>query len=197
MTSMSYRPIFIFFWSGYYHHLISLYKSLGLIFQQADFSYSFSSLFSSTNRITATMVYNGNSGRAGFSKPSSFGGSNKDPDALASTLQRLWVAVLFICSTAQLVLCHIITIFHAIPIWRSTNISNTVFRDWAVQAKPRGFLAKFCGMDTAWQDYIRSVLLPLLSVVCTAPEAVIMNHPMEEILGTFYEPIKSCTKIHE
>ena len=63
-------------------------------------------------------------------------------------------------------------------------MSNTVFRDWAVQAKPRGFLAKCCGLDTAWQDYIHSVLLPLLSAVCTAPEEDVMDHPMEEILGT-------------
>jgi len=156
------------------------------MFRQADFSYSFSSLLTSADislrRITTTIIYNGSSGRAGVSKPSSLGGSNKDLGVLASTIQRVWVAGLFIFSTAQLLLCYIITIFHAIPIWRSTNISNTVFRAWAVQTEPHGFLAKCCGMDTAWQDYIRFVLLPLISAVCTAPEEDVMNHPMEEIL---------------
>lgn len=130
------------------------------------------------------MIYNGGSGRAGVSKPSSLGGDRKNLEWLASTIQRAWATGLFICLTVQLLLCYIITIFHAVPIWRSTSISNTVFRDWAVQTKACGFLAKWCGMDVAWQNYIHSVLLPLLSAVCTAPEEDIMNHPMEEILGT-------------
>jgi hypothetical protein len=132
------------------------------------------------------MIYNGGSGRAGVSKPSSLGGGSKNLElpVLASTIQRAWATGLFICLMVQLMLCYIITIFHAIPIWRSTSISNTVFRDWAVQTKACGFLAKWCGMDVAWQNYVYSVLLPLLSAVCTAPEEDIMNHPMEEILGT-------------
>jgi len=184
MTSMTYQQ----FWSGYYSHLISLYKSLGIMFRPADFSYSFSSLFLSTNiylrRITTTMIYNGRSGRAGISKPSSLGGSGKNQGVLVSTIQSVWVTGLFICLTVQLLLCYIITLFHAVPIWRSASIPSTVFRDWAVQTKPRGFLVKLCGMDVAWQDYIHSVLLPLLSAVCTAPEEDVMNHPMEELLGT-------------
>jgi hypothetical protein len=131
------------------------------------------------------MIYNGGSGRAGVSKPSSLGGSSKNLELLASTIQRAWATGLFICLTAQLLLCYIITIFHAVPIWRSTSIPSTVFRDWAVQTKARGFLAKWCGMDVAWQNYIHSVLLPLLSAVCTAPEEDVMNYPIEEILGTF------------
>jgi hypothetical protein len=95
---------------------------------------------------------------------------------------------LFIRLTFQLLLCYAITLFHALPIWRSTSIPNIFFRDWATQTKPHGSLAKWCGMDAAWQDYIHSVLLPfllpLLSAVCTAPQEDIMNHPIEEILGT-------------
>ena len=174
--------------SGYYSHLISLYKSLGIRLRQADFSYSFSSLFLSTNvysrRITTTMIYNGGSGRAGISKPSSLGGGSKNLGLLASTIQRAQATGLFICLTVQLLLCYIISIYHAVPVWRSNSVSSTVFRDWAVQTKPCGFLAKWCGMDVAWQNYISSVLLPLLSALCTAPEDDVMNHPMEEILGT-------------
>lgn len=163
------------FQGGYYPHLISLYTSLGIIFRQADFSYSFSSLTPfSTNvqerRITTTTIYNGGSGRAGVSKPSSL-------DRTFTTPTRL-----FIYLTVQLLLCYMITLFHSVPIWRSTSIPSTVFRDWAVQTKPRGFLAKWCGLDTAWQNYIQSVLLPLLSAVCTAPEDDVMTCPMEEIL---------------
>jgi hypothetical protein len=158
------------------------------MFRQADFSYSFSSLFLSTNvysrRVTTTIIYNGGSGRAGLSKPSSLGGSSKNLEVLALTIQRAWTTGLFVCLTVQLLLCYIITLFHALPICRSTSIPSTVFRDWAVQTKPHGCLAKWCGMDAAWQDYIHSVLLPLLSAMCTAPEDDVMNYPMEEILGT-------------
>ena len=174
-----------YFWSGYYPHLISLYRSVGIMFREADFSYSFSSLFFSTDvyrRITATMIYNGSSGRAGVGKPSSFSVSRKQ-GVLASTIQRVWATALFICSTAQLLLCFIITLSHAVPICRPTSIPNIVFQDWAIQTKPRGFLAKCCGMDIAWQDYIHFVMVPLLSALCTAPEEDVMNHPMEEILG--------------
>jgi microfibrillar-associated protein 1 len=130
------------------------------------------------------MIYNGASGRAGVSKPSSLGGGSKNPELLASMIQRVQATGLFVCMTVQLLLCYIISIFYAVPIWRSASISSTVFRDWAVQTKPRGFLAKWSGMDVAWQNYISSVLLPLLSALCTAPEEDVMNHPMEEILGT-------------
>jgi microfibrillar-associated protein 1 len=139
------------------------------------------------------MIYNGGSGRAGVSKPSSLSGSSKNIEVLASTMQRIWATGLFICLTAQLVLCYIITLFYAVPVWRSTSIPNTVFRNWAVQTKPRGLLAKWCGMDVAWQDYIHSVLLPLLSAVCTAHEDDVMNLPMEEILGTSLCPINIFT----
>ncbi|KAF8807643.1 hypothetical protein BYT27DRAFT_7223445 [Phlegmacium glaucopus] len=172
------------FQGGYYSHLISFYESLGIMFRPADFTYSFSSLFLSPKlrRITTTMIYNGASGRAGVSKPSSLGGNSKNLGVFASTIQNVWATGLFICMTTQLLLCFIITLFHAVPIWRSTSAPSIVFRDWAVQTKPHGFLAKLCGMDVAWQDYIHSVLLPLLSAVCTAPEEDVMNHPMEEFL---------------
>jgi microfibrillar-associated protein 1 len=130
------------------------------------------------------MIYNGGSGRAGVGKHSSLGGTSKNLGVIASTAQRTWVTGLFIYLTAQLLLCYMITLLHAVPIWRSTSIPTTVFQDWAVQTKPTGFLAKWCGMDAAWQNYINSVLLPLLSAVCTAPEEDVMNCPIEEILGT-------------
>jgi len=79
-------------------------------------------------------------------------------------MQRVWATGLFICLTAQLVLCYTITLFYAVPVWRSTSTPNTVFRNWAVQTKPRGFLAKWCGMDVAWQDYIHSVFIA--SAIC-------------------------------
>lgn len=173
-------------WSGYYSHLITSYKSLGVVFRQADLSYYSSSLFVSKNLrrlITSTTIYNGVSGRAGVSKPSSLGGTRKTLGVLASAIQRVWVAGLFICLTAQLLLCYLITLLNAMPTWRSTSISSTLFRDWVAQTKPRGFLAKWRGMNAAWQDYINSVLLPMLSVVCTATEEDVMNYPVEEILG--------------
>jgi hypothetical protein len=51
--------------TGYYTQLIKLYRTLGLQFQETDFSYSFSSL-SQRNEgrsITTDFIYNGASGR--------------------------------------------------------------------------------------------------------------------------------------
>ena len=98
-----------------------------------------------SRRIATTTIYNGASGRAGVSKPSSLGGGSKKTNRTAciSDAESLGNG-LFICLTAQLLLCYMITIFHAVPIWRSTRIPNTVFRDWT---KARGSLAKWCGMN--------------------------------------------------
>ncbi|KAF8167858.1 splicing factor, Prp19-binding domain-containing protein [Crassisporium funariophilum] len=176
------------FQGGYYMHLIALYKKLGVVFRQADFSYSFSTLLPSTKlecqRITTTLIYNGGSGRAGVSKPSSFGGlvQTKIRGSSIALAQRIWATSLFLCLTIQLFLCYSITLFHAVPIWRSSKVSTSTFRGWTTKCRPRGPLARWSGMDTAWPDYVQTVLVPLLSAVCTAPEADIMNHPIEEIL---------------
>lgn len=38
-------------------------------------------------------------------------------------------------------------------------------------------------MQEAWGEYAFTVLLPLFSAVCTAPEDDVLRHPVEEFLG--------------
>lgn len=176
---------------GYYKNMIALYQSIGVKFRQADFSYSFSSLrFSSKlgrrdRKITTTMIYNGSSGRAGVSKPAALGNADKQDGFFQQTFQyQIWTTSLFILLTMQLILCYFITLFHSLPFWRPSNISTLTFQEWASQATPQSTLSSWLGLDAAWTDYIHSTLIPLLSAVCTAPAEDIMNHPMEEFLGT-------------
>ncbi|KAF8973825.1 splicing factor, Prp19-binding domain-containing protein [Flammula alnicola] len=175
------------FQGGYYANLIALYKSLGVKFRQADFSYSFSSLtFPATKwldrSITTTMIYNGGSGRAGVSMPSGFGTTSKNHGSSSTWVEKLWISGLFLYLTLQLIICYLITLFHSLPFWRSSEVPNLVFRDWASHTTPKGILAKMTGMDVAWKDYVQTVLIPLVSAVCTAPDTDVMSHPMEEIL---------------
>ena len=176
---------------GYYPQLIALYKSLGVAFRKADFSYSFSFLTPPTKdhgrKITATMIYNGGSGRAGVSMPSILNSQqSKNQSFLPSLLHKSWSTGLFVILTAQLLLCYVMTLFYSLPFWRSSKLSAMKFGDWAKNVAPNGMLAKWTGMDIAWQDYFQTVLLPLFSAVCTAPEMDIFNHPAEEFLGAYH-----------
>jgi len=175
---------------GYYKNLIALYKSLGVKFRQADFSYSFSFLRPAATKwddrtITTTMIYNGGSGRSGVSKPSNFGlgTTTEKPGHISRCTSSLGIYCLFLCSTIQLIFCYLFTLFHALPFRRPATTHDLVFKEWTLQIAPEGFLARLIGMDAAWKNYVHTVLVPLLSAVCTAPEADVMNHPVEEILG--------------
>ncbi|KAF8912905.1 hypothetical protein CPB84DRAFT_1759840 [Gymnopilus junonius] len=174
------------FQGGYYKNLIAFYRRLGVKFRQADFSYSFSSLSSPESRnraVTTTMIYNGGSGRSGVSKPSVLGGGLTEKKGTAAYfLQKLRISALFICLTAQLVLCYIITLYYAIPFWRPADIPNMKFRDWTVRATPNSLFFRMLGMETAWREYVQMVLIPLLSAICTSPEEDVLEYPVEEIL---------------
>lgn len=177
---------------GYYNNLIALYKTLGIKIRQADFSYSFSSLRSSATKwddrsITTTMIYNGGSGRSGVSRPSNLGRGTtvEKPGHILRWTSFLPIYCLFLCSTIQLLFCYLFTLFHALPFWRPATIHDLAFEEWTLRVAPEGFVARLIGMDAAWKDYVHTVLVPLLSAVCTTPEADVMNHPVEEILGMY------------
>ncbi|CAA7260012.1 unnamed protein product [Cyclocybe aegerita] len=176
------------FQGGYYTQLIALYRSLGVDFRQKNFSYSFSDLSPERKvhqrSITTSFIYNGASGRAGISKPSSLSPSplQKDPSTLLRHAWDIWTWLLYLGTALQVVFCYLITLYHALPFWRPRNIPDLTFRDWTSRAAPTSFIAKSVGMDTAWQDYIEMILIPLVSAVCTSPEDVVMDHPVEEIL---------------
>ncbi|KAJ3506168.1 hypothetical protein NLJ89_g7017 [Agrocybe chaxingu] len=176
------------FQGGYYTQLIALYRSLGVDFRQKNFSYSFSDLSpgrkTRQRSITTSFIYNGASGRAGISKPSGFSASplHKDATALLRHAWGTWTWLLYLGTTLQVVFCYLITIYHALPYWRPRNIPDLTFREWASRATPTNFIARLIRMDTAWQDYIEMMFIPLVSAVCTSPEDVVLDHPVEEIL---------------
>lgn len=176
------------FQGGYYPQLIALYKKLGVAFQEADFSYSFSLLFPPTStrvkQITATMIYNGNSGLGGLSMPSLLDEpyhSTKGRGLLVRAFTKAWTVGLFLYMTMCITVCFLRMLFLSVPIWRS-NDRKTSFAEWAEKTVPTNILARWTGMDSVWRDYTQTVLLPLFSAICTAPEHDIQRHPVEEFL---------------
>lgn len=128
--------------TGYYPQLIALYEHLGVQFREADFSYSFSTLFqpppvkrrssseTQTRRITSTMIYNGKSGREGVGIPSSFfppldttSQSSLIP-FLGFVVSRIQAYTLFAVSTILLLGFYLALVFHSLPL--HVNIPRTV-----------------------------------------------------------------------
>jgi microfibrillar-associated protein 1 len=180
--------------TGYYTQLIKLYKTLGLQFQETDFSYSFSSLsqWNEGRSITTDLIYNGASGRAGVAKPTAFvysadhnlqGVERQPPRYFARQAQNYLQFSVFIF---QYALCFLITLYHSLPFRRPSYLEDIIFRDWVDLVAPRSYLAQLSGMDAAWQSYVQMVLVPIFSAICTAPAVDVMNHPMEEFLGEFH-----------
>jgi len=104
-------------------------------FRQADFSYSF--FFSLSlkqipilGELRLPWFITGALAEQASVNPQVSAANSKSMEVLASTMQRVWATGLFICLTAQLVLCYTITLFYAVPVWRSTSTPNTVFRNW-------------------------------------------------------------------
>ncbi|RDB28555.1 hypothetical protein Hypma_015077 [Hypsizygus marmoreus] len=177
------------FQGGYYPQLIALYKRLGVAFRETDFSYSFSLLSPPTQtqprQINATTIYNGASGRGGLSMPSILDEHYyrvKDQGTLIRWVTRAWTVGLFVLMTVHITLCYLRMLFYVLPIWRTKKLEKTTFEEWAEQTVPTGVLARWTGMDIAWRDYTHTVLLPLFSAVCTAPERDVLRHPVEEFL---------------
>lgn len=138
------------------------------------------------------MIYNGGSGRSGLGMPAILDEPyhrTKGQSFVVRALTKAWTVGLFVLLTSNLVLCYLRMIFYALPIWRSKALERTTFEEWAAATVPTSFLARWTGMDLAWRDYTHTVLLPLFSAVCTAPEQDVLQHPVEEILGKFTPPI--------
>jgi hypothetical protein len=175
---------------GYYPQLIALYKQLGVAFREADFSYSFSLLSPPTStrarQITAMMIYNGSSGFKGLSMPSLLDEpyqSMKGRGFLVRGFMKAWTVGVFVCLTTCTLICFLRMLVFSLPICRSNDIGTTSFEEWAEDTVPTGLLARSTGMDVAWRDYTQTVLLPLFSAICTAPEDDVRQHPVEEFLG--------------
>ncbi|TFK30674.1 hypothetical protein FA15DRAFT_579639 [Coprinopsis marcescibilis] len=172
------------FLGGYYRNVIALYRSLGVAFRASNFTYSFSFLDSASTTITTTALYNGGNGLQGVSKPTILIGpqKTKDEHLLDYWTRQLFATALFVLITAQLAVCYAITLWQCLPYWRSSRISKLTLGEWANDVAPKGRVAQLTGMDIAWDDYVQTMLIPLMSAMCTAPEEDILNHPVEEIL---------------
>ncbi|KAG6918686.1 hypothetical protein DXG01_012504 [Tephrocybe rancida] len=177
------------FQGGYYPQLIALYTRLGVAFREADFSYSFSLLTSPSptqdRQINTTMIYNGSSGRTGLSMPSVLDEPyqlTKGKSFLTRAFTRVWTIGLFVLLTLQLLVCYVRTAHYALPFRRPKTLEKMTFGEWAQRTVPTGLLARWTGFDFAWKDYTQTVLIPLFSAVCTAPEEDVLQHPVEEFL---------------
>jgi len=176
---------------------MSLYRYLGVGFKETDFSYSFSNVSTSSKSrsITAHMIYNGDSGRGGVSMPSVMHDVHiKEDNFLIRATVRLWTRVMFAFWALQILYCYIRLLFLSIPFVRPSRIEFMTFGEWAKRTIPKGILARLAMLDTAWINFTDHVMLPLFSAVCTAPRENVLEHPMEEFLGTF--PTSSPPPIH-
>ncbi|KAF8060966.1 hypothetical protein FPV67DRAFT_1423103 [Lyophyllum atratum] len=177
------------FQGGYYPQLIALYKRLGVAFREADFSYSFSLLTppsrTQERQINATMIYNGASGRSGLSMPSILDEPyrrTKGRGLLVRGATRAWTMGIFVLVTMHLAICYLRMILYVLPFSRTRASEKMTFEEWAERTVPTGVFARWTGMDFVWRDYTHTVLLPLFSAVCTAPEEDVLRHPVEEFL---------------
>lgn len=173
------------FQGGYYPQLISMYKSIGVKIRQADFSYSFSLFTSSTptskRKITTTFIYNGSSGRAGFGRPSSLTTQPKG-SVLSGFPFQLWSWTVFVLMTMETLLCFLMSAFYAAPFLRSADLEEKSFGQWAEEVTPKSLLARWIGLDIAWKSYVRDVMIPMWSGMCTATVDDILNYPAVEFL---------------
>ncbi|KAF9066568.1 splicing factor, Prp19-binding domain-containing protein [Rhodocollybia butyracea] len=176
------------FQGGYYKTLISLYKHLGIKFRKTDFTYSFSRLRpkdgDSSRKIPTEMIYNGNSGTAGLGMPSS---TRNRKDAFSSSVILTAIAatysyVIFTLMCLRLLILYLRLLFLSVPILRPRRVEEMTFRTWSQLAAPKGLFVRWTMLDLYWAEFIRDILVPLFSAVCTAPEDSIYDHPVEELL---------------
>lgn len=175
--------------SGYYETLISLYQHLGIKFRKTDFTYSFSRLRpkdgDSSRKISTEMIYNGNSGTAGLGMPSSIR-NRKDAfssSVILTTIAASYSYVIFTLMCIRLLILYLRLLFLSVPILRPHRVEEMTFRMWSQLTAPKGLFARWTMLDLYWAEFIRDILVPLFSAVCTAPEDSIYDHPVEEFLG--------------
>ncbi|XP_006454544.1 hypothetical protein AGABI2DRAFT_182515 [Agaricus bisporus var. bisporus H97] len=176
------------FQGGYYPQLLAMYKKVGVKLRPSNFDYSFS-LFSPPStkkkrKITTTFIYNGSSGRSGLSMPSYLADMSLQVKALFlnSFLRKMWTYVVFLSMTMEILFCFIMSAVHAAPFLRPHDLEDKSFGKWAEDVKPTNAVARWIGLDVAWQNYVRDVMVPLWSGMCTATAQDILNYPAVEFL---------------
>ena len=107
----------------------------------------------------------------------------KGESTLIRATTKVFTLVMFILMTMQLLFNYLRLILFSVPFLRPSHLQNLTFREWTTNTVPSGVLARLTGMDAAWKDFTKQILVPLFSAVCTASETDVMEHPMEEFLG--------------
>jgi hypothetical protein len=107
----------------------------------------------------------------------------KGESIAARTATAAIISIMFIMMTVQVLFNYLRLILLSVPFLRPRRLENLTFREWTANTVPSGVLARLSGLDTAWMDFTKQILVPLFSAVCTASEADVMEHPMEEFLG--------------
>jgi microfibrillar-associated protein 1 len=185
---------------GYYPNLLALYDHLGVEYREANFSYSFSHLEFDrirTDRMALRphLIYNGRSGRNGVGIPGRWlsdrddyahESSPKSQPSLRNNVRILTDPVTRVLSSLLamlLIFCFFIRLnLLCIPmIWR--HDSPETLREWTSRTTPTSAMARWTRLDDRWRAFVRDVVLPLFSAVCTAPEEDVYEHPINEILG--------------
>jgi hypothetical protein len=173
--------------AGYYPRLIAFYKYLGVKFEQRDYTYSFSILRTPTSKneqdIETTFIYNGASGRDGVSVPSHI----RQRLWCGVFFDSLWKYLVFVVTTLSFAFNYIKLLLLSAPVFRSDSSRTETFEQWVSYNTPHSALARWIGLDTAWERFAVEVLVPLFSAVCTAPDNSIWQHPAEEFLGMYQQ----------
>ena len=184
---------------GYYPNLIAMYNYLGVVFRASNFSYSFSSLSTTSTLGTSLrtrLLYNGSSGLGGISLPTERSpsstpivrGGNIAPVSFSPVNIACFIFVtlpslcLFGLYAVQLLFNFVRLGILSIPVFYSRTSIET-FRQWTERTTPSGFLARLTGADASWLSFVHEIVLPLFSAVCTASDEDVYNHPAAEILG--------------
>jgi hypothetical protein len=150
-----------------------LYKHLGVAFHRSNFSYSLST-YDSRRNATTSIIYNGSSGLAGVSLPSSLAHNKTEPfymHALSLTYFAVSIFVIIVHYVRFLVLCT--------TYMRPGEIKTMSFQEWTSFAAP----ASWTGLGASWDNFVQEALIPFFSGICTASAEDIFEHPAEEILG--------------
>ncbi|TCD69948.1 hypothetical protein EIP91_005537 [Steccherinum ochraceum] len=159
-----------------------------------------------------TMIYNGSSGTKGVGMPTSLYPSaimGYSPWSLAAWA-RAYAS--FMISTIFVLVFYLRLVMFSLPLRLDTPATtrksrpfsrrltdnllkslafllpsrppmDITLRDWMYLTTPTSPLARCLSLDSRWQEFVRGVIVPLFSAVCTCGEEMVWDLPAEEILG--------------
>lgn len=143
---------------GYYPRLLRLLKELDVPVRPDDLTFAFSN---DTSTKIPYLIYNGLSGLQGLSIPS----SSKSPISTLLAIIYYTISFIYLC-----IICLLHYHLHLFP-----RIKEITF-------------GEFCTAFMIPGEFMRNVLVPLYSGVCTCAADDILNYPAGLIVGTSRNP---------